>query len=309
MNVQGSDSSGQPKQTLLSLYKENSVKETAELAFGCIKQTNPIRRLAIRTVDSTWFTYLMILIIALNAAFMAIWDPVKSIYQMPSLRNDIVQSTELFFQLAYTLELILKLLAWGVYLEGKNTFFRRFWNWFDFIVVILGWAAFGWDLSTNNGASPLLRAIRVLRPLRGLQYVYGLRVLNNTVVRSLEQLGDVALFLLITYFFFAVVGLTIFRGKLHQRCGWRPSGDGPWRLYGPTSDRFCSLSPASGFQCPNVTVMDPDSGDEQPVLCVAEFPSPNAGLTGFDNIFQAMLTIFVMVTLEGWTDVMVSVLD
>ncbi len=136
-----------------------------------------------------------------------------------------------------------------------------------------------------NGASPLLRAIRVLRPLRGLQYVYGLRVLNNTVVRSLEQLGDVALFLLITYFFCGS-WLDNFSGKLHQKCGWQPSDKGPWRLYGPTSDRFCSLSPCSGFHCPNVTEIDPQSGDPRPVLCAAEFPTPNAGLTGFDNIFK-----------------------
>ena len=30
----------------------------------------------------------------------------------------------------------------------------------------------------------------------------------------------------------------------------------------------------------------------------------NGGITGYDNIGQSMLTVFVSVTLEGWVDVM-----
>jgi len=35
--------------------------------------------------------------------------------------------------------------------------------------------------------------------------------------------------------------------------------------------------------------------------------SPNYGLTSFDNIFNAVMTSFEIISLEGWTDVMYQV--
>jgi hypothetical protein len=273
-------------------------------AFGCLARTNCFRSRTIAIVSTAWPSRVMIFVIALNAAFLAMWDPVADIYDLPSVRNYVVASSELFFQISYTLEMLLKLVAFGLFFEGPYTYFRTFWHWFDSVVVVAGWIAFAMDLVVQGGANPLLRVIRVLRPLRGLQFIPGLEVLNNTLIRSIEQLGDVFLFLVITYFFFGVVGLTVFQGKLHQRCGWQPSNTSDWRLYGPTADRYCSFSKNGGFKCPIVNVSDPQTGESIPVVCASEFESPNAGLTGFDNIFQGLLTIFIAVTLEGWTDVM-----
>ena len=39
-------------------------------------------------------------------------------------------------------------------------------------------------------------------------------------------------------------------------------------------------------------------------VCLEKWPGPNAGITSFDNIGLAMLTVFQCVTLEGWTDVL-----
>ena len=35
-----------------------------------------------------------------------------------------------------------------------------------------------------------------------------------------------------------------------------------------------------------------------------EWPGPNNGITSFDNMFLAMLTVFQCITLEGWSDVL-----
>jgi hypothetical protein len=40
-----------------------------------------------------------------------------------------------------------------------------------------------------------------------------------------------------------------------------------------------------------------------------EANSPNFGITNFDNILSAWLTIFQCISLEGWTDVMYWVQD
>lgn len=38
--------------------------------------------------------------------------------------------------------------------------------------------------------------------------------------------------------------------------------------------------------------------------CRGPWEGPNGGITNFDNIFFAMLTVFQCITMEGWTDVL-----
>ncbi len=39
-------------------------------------------------------------------------------------------------------------------------------------------------------------------------------------------------------------------------------------------------------------------------VCRGGWEGPNGGITNFDNIFFAMLTVFQCITMEGWTDVL-----
>lgn len=39
-------------------------------------------------------------------------------------------------------------------------------------------------------------------------------------------------------------------------------------------------------------------------VCTTYWEGPNYGITSFDNIFFAMLTVFQCVTMEGWTAIM-----
>jgi Ion transport protein len=41
--------------------------------------------------------------------------------------------------------------------------------------------------------------------------------------------------------------------------------------------------------------------------CLPYLDGPNYGITSFDNIGVAMLTVFQCITLEGWTEVMYMV--
>ena len=56
----------------------------------------------------------------------------------------------------------------------------------------------------------------------------------------------------------------------------------------------------SGFQC---TSLGPEWVCDQDRY----WEGPNYGITNFDNFGLAMLTVFLCVTLEGWTDVMYAV--
>ena len=52
-------------------------------------------------------------------------------------------------------------------------------------------------------------------------------------------------------------------------------------------------STSGGFQCP-----------ENVSACTQYWEGPNFGITSFDNIGYAMLTVFQCITMEGWTSVL-----
>ena len=53
-----------------------------------------------------------------------------------------------------------------------------------------------------------------------------------------------------------------------------------------------NYAPSGANVCPNGT------------SCMSKWEGPNYGITSFDNIGHAMLTVFVCITMEGWTDVL-----
>ena len=59
----------------------------------------------------------------------------------------------------------------------------------------------------------------------------------------------------------------------------------------PDGFQICDVS-GTGTRCP----------DGQ--ICKKNFEGPNDGITSFDNIFAGMLTVFQVITNEGWTDIM-----
>lgn len=44
-------------------------------------------------------------------------------------------------------------------------------------------------------------------------------------------------------------------------------------------------------------------------LCLEKWEGPNFGITSFDNIGFAMLTVFQCITMEGWTSILYWVID
>ena len=55
----------------------------------------------------------------------------------------------------------------------------------------------------------------------------------------------------------------------------------------------CSTDPKKGYNCvANVSE------------CKLGWSGPNHGITTFDNVLFAMVTVFQCITMEGWTDIM-----
>ena len=226
-------------------------------------------------ISNSAFQTLIIIAILINTVLLALEDP--SIDVQP----DPYPTIELVLLYIYTVEMGLKIIAMGLVL-GKNTYLRDNWNILDAVVVIAGWIELEYTGSGVNISA--LRALRILRPLRSITRIEGMKIVFSALMNSVRPLVS-AMALLSFYYLISGIGtLQLFMGALKQRCVNIETGD----VAGRADD-----SDICGWrQCGE------NSG------CAKGLNNPDFGHTSFDNVFISMLTIFQSVTLEGWTPVM-----
>ncbi|XP_035662880.1 sodium channel protein type 4 subunit alpha-like isoform X5 [Branchiostoma floridae] len=168
---------------------------------GCflLSPFNPLRRLALFTLTHSLFSTLVMLTILVNCVFMALNDPPKI--------------TEFIFNGIYTIEMLVKLSARGYALQ-HFTYLRDPWNWLDFAVVVLAYVTMFVDL----GNLSVLRTFRVLRALKTISVVPGLKTIVNALIQSVINLRDVIILTSFGLCVFALVGLQLYMGQLRQKC-------------------------------------------------------------------------------------------
>jgi voltage-gated sodium channel len=88
---------------------------------------------------------------------------------------------------------------------NKRAFFRNPWNVFDTLVVMISLVPI-----TNADMGLVARLVRVFRVLRMVSIVPELRMLLNSLLKAVPQLGYVVLMIFIIYYIYAAVGATLF---------------------------------------------------------------------------------------------------
>ncbi len=165
----------------------------------------------------------------------------------------------------------------------------------------------------------MLRTIRLLRPLRSINKVKGIRVLVKSFIYSIPPLANVALFLLFIICVLATFGLHAFNGVFEYRCRLTPEPptDGTdWKLY-PDFERLCKFDEDAEFNtiydegvfgrcpkgtyCRSPTAWEPSYQWNETELEISAF---NYGITGFDDILHSIHSVIQSMTGEGWTDMM-----
>ena len=104
--------------------------------------------------------------------------------------NSAIDDSELFFTVVFTIEMLVKMIASGVFFE-REAYLKDGWNVMDFVVVVVSLVSLVPGMGSNVSA---LRVIRVLRPLRTLSVLPGMRTLIGTMIRSIPMIGNVLLF-------------------------------------------------------------------------------------------------------------------
>lgn len=173
-----------------------------------------------------------------------------------------------------------------------GAYLRHAWNFLDFTIVIIGLLSSILSSVMEGFDVKALRAFRVLRPLRLVSGVPALQVVMNSIMMAMIPLFHIALLVLFVIAIYAIIGLEMFEGQLHQTCFHNITGE---MMNEPSN---CG----GGYNCE-------DEEDSSYWVCRLYWEGPNDGITNFDNIGLAMLTVFQCISLEGWTDVMYNLQD
>jgi voltage-dependent calcium channel L type alpha-1D len=135
------------------------------------------------------------------------------------------------------------------------------------------------------------------------------------LLRSLPALANVVIFLLFFFLLFSILGVNQFQGVMYNRCRTTElplQEDGSYTTWPIAEDthRLCSLDSYGWYQCPTGTWCGhPDEHDlKLSHEDITNRPEVNYGITNFNNLFAAIITIFQVITLEGWVDVMYNVI-
>lgn len=88
---------------------------------------------------------------------------------------------------------------------NKKRFFNNFWNIFDTFIVVVSLIPI-----EDSEIAYLGRLVRIFRVLRMVSIIPELRILINSLVKALPQLGYVMLLMFIIFYIYAAVGTTFF---------------------------------------------------------------------------------------------------
>ena len=177
---------------------------------------------------------------------------------------------DIIVNLLFLCEFLFKVVALG-FMMDEGSYIREAWNQLDCFIVITSLL----DMSLSNVDVPaikILRLLRTLRPLRVISHNIAMKLIVASLFDSVSALANVILVIMGIWMMFAILAINFFAGKMF----------------------YCSIGKYTyhtKYEC-NV----------------------NGGSWlrfngNFDDIFQAMLTLFTVSSLEGWPDIMISAVD
>ncbi|XP_037647148.1 sodium channel, voltage gated, type VIII, alpha subunit b isoform X5 [Sebastes umbrosus] len=256
-----------------------------------ISPFNLLRRIAIKILIHSLFSMIIMCTILTNCIFMTFSDPPEWSKQV-----------EYTFTGIYTFESLTKIVARGFAIDGF-TFLRDPWNWLDFMVISMAYVTEFVDLGNVSA----LRTFRVLRALKTISVIPGLKTIVGALIQSVKKLSDVMILTVFCLSVFALIGLQLFMGNLRHKCVFWPiniteyalaNGGFAWDAYimndtnfyfypGQIDALLCGNSSDSG-RCP------------EGFTCMKAGRNPNYGYTSFDSFGWAFLTLFRLMTQDFW---------
>uniref|UniRef100_A0A1I7YEE5 Ca_chan_IQ domain-containing protein n=1 Tax=Steinernema glaseri TaxID=37863 RepID=A0A1I7YEE5_9BILA len=239
-----------------------------------LSSTNPFRVFCNKIVNHNYFTNSVLVCILVSSAMLAAEDPL----QAQSPRNTILNYFDYFFTSVFTVEITLKVVVDGLVFH-KGSFCRNAFNLLDILVVAVSLVSFVLK-SDAISVVKILRVLRVLRPLRAINRAKGLKHVVQCVIVAVKTIGNIMLVTFMLQFMFAIIGVQLFKGTFFA-CN--------------------DLSKITEWECRGEYFTYEDGDPTKPQRMRRVWAKNDFN---FDNVADAMVSLFVVSTFEGWPDLL-----
>lgn len=177
---------------------EGQTKNPLSVILDRVWRLNDLREF----LESKGFQYTIIGLIILNAITIGLETS-------PAIRGafgEWLTEIDKYILVVFTLEIALKIVTY------KHRFFASPWNIFDFLIVAIA-------LVPAAGPLHILRTLRILRTARLIKNVPKLRLIIESLLKSIPSIGWIAVLLFMIFYIFAVIGTDLYQDQFPDYFG------------------------------------------------------------------------------------------
>ncbi|XP_069760962.1 voltage-dependent T-type calcium channel subunit alpha-1H [Narcine bancroftii] len=258
----------------LEPYKPTWCKTHEDCSLYLFSPQNRIRIICHKVIAHKMFDHVVLVFIFLNCITIALERPE---IDPRSTERMFLSVSNYIFTAIFVVEMALKVVALGFF-SGESAYLQSSWNILDGILVFVSVIDIVVSLASAGGAKILgilrvLRLLRTLRPLRVISRAPGLKLVVETLITSLRPIGNIVLICCAFFIIFGILGVQLFKGKFYHCVG---------------HDTRNITNKSDCFQ--------------------ANFKWVRRKYN-FDNLGQALMSLFVLSSKDGWVNIMYDGLD
>ncbi|XP_054988486.1 voltage-dependent T-type calcium channel subunit alpha-1G isoform X3 [Sorex araneus] len=232
------------------------------------------RLLCHRIITHKMFDHVVLVIIFLNCITIAMERPKIDPH---SGERIFLTLSNYIFTAVFLAEMTVKVVALG-WCFGEQAYLRSSWNVLDGLLVLISVIDILVSTVSDSGTKILgmlrvLRLLRTLRPLRVISRAQGLKLVVETLMSSLKPIGNIVVICCAFFIIFGILGVQLFKGKFFV---------------------------CQGEDTRNIT----NKSD-----CAEASYRWVRHKYNFDNLGQALMSLFVLASKDGWVDIMYDGLD
>eukprot|EP00759_Apiculatamorpha_spiralis_P019555 PhF_6_TR25482/c0_g1_i1/m.35418 len=310
--------------------------------FRRVKRVPPMFRYPNKGNHVEWFERIVMILVVINTSFIALDRSDSKHLSWFDTIDDVITA-------GFVLEALIRMLCFGVWRtmpkwsKAHPGYFRRYWNVFDFSITIICLVNMVLErfTTTDSSIASSLRTLRVLRTLRTMTRFNQMRLLVYSLLNSLPRLRDVTFLYVMFLMCFSIVGVQQYKGLFRFHCQFNETRmmmdslstanftnysnstnnstyffDNATNYTNGTNttkppkylslDAVCKDTPISAYESQWVPGFRycPYAYD-----CVETNVNPNANSISFDNMGDALFTLFMAVSLSDWFRVMYAIVE
>uniref|UniRef100_A0A7N8Y1R4 Voltage-dependent T-type calcium channel subunit alpha-1G-like n=1 Tax=Mastacembelus armatus TaxID=205130 RepID=A0A7N8Y1R4_9TELE len=259
---------------MLEPYEPQWCLEHEEWSLYVFSPQNRFRLWCQRVISHKMFDHIVLLFIFLNCITIALERPD---IQPNSMERVFLSVSNYIFTVIFVGEMMIKVVAMGLYF-GNSVYLQSSWNILDGLLVFVSLVDILVSVASAGGNRILgilrvLRLLRTLRPLRVISRAPGLKLVVETLITSLRPIGNIVLICCAFFIVFGILGVQLFKGKFF----------------------YCD-----GLDVSNIT---------NKTQCLEAGYRWVRRKYNFDNLGQALMSLFVLSCKDGWVSIMYDGLD